>query len=164
MPPTRLGSEPLLRTLRWVSLVCSAALLPSSSYIQTQRSSSLKDYGHPPQAKMEMRHPPQAKMEMRIRVIPLPAPTPDFLTKVRSGPGKPKKGQFMNFSQGHSGTKVRDVNRPCFPKEKPPEFTEKWAKFMRTLRFGPFFSLVCRGDFLTKDFCKDQSSNGNSCE
>ena len=31
---------------------------------------------------------------------------------------KPKKGQFMNFSQGHSGTKVRDVNRACFPKEK----------------------------------------------
>ena len=37
---------------------------------------------------------------------------------------KPKKGQFMNFSQGHSGTKVRDVNRACFPKEKRPEFTK----------------------------------------
>ena len=24
----------------------------------------------------------------------------------------------MNFSQGHSGTKVLDVNRACFPKEK----------------------------------------------
>ena len=24
----------------------------------------------------------------------------------------------MNFSQGHSGTKVRYVNRACFPKEK----------------------------------------------
>ena len=31
---------------------------------------------------------------------------------------KPKKGQFMNFSQGHSGTKVQNVNRACFPKEK----------------------------------------------
>ena len=29
-----------------------------------------------------------------------------------------KKSQFMNLSQGHSGTKVRDVNRACFPKEK----------------------------------------------
>ena len=37
---------------------------------------------------------------------------------------KPKKGQFMNFSQGHSGTKVRYVNRVCFP----------------------FFGLVCRGN------------------
>ena len=26
---------------------------------------------------------------------------------VRSGPGKPNQGQFMNFSQGHSGTKVQ---------------------------------------------------------
>ena len=31
---------------------------------------------------------------------------------------KPKKGQFINFSQGHSRTKVRNVNRACFPKEK----------------------------------------------
>ena len=31
---------------------------------------------------------------------------------------KPKKGQFMNFSQGHSRTKVRCVNRACFPNEK----------------------------------------------
>ena len=30
---------------------------------------------------------------------------------------KPKKGQFMKFSQGHSGTKF-NVNRACFPKEK----------------------------------------------
>ena len=58
---------------------------------------------------------------------------------------KPKKGQFMNFSQGHSGTKVRYVNRACFPKEKTPEFTKKWAKFMNFC-FGPFFGLVCRGD------------------
>ena len=37
---------------------------------------------------------------------------------------KPKKGQFMNFSRGHSGTKVQCENRACFPKEKTPEFTK----------------------------------------
>ena len=31
---------------------------------------------------------------------------------------KPKKDQFMNFSQAHSGTKVQSLNRACFPKEK----------------------------------------------
>ena len=31
---------------------------------------------------------------------------------------KPKKDRFMNFSQGHAGTKVRYVSRACFPKEK----------------------------------------------
>ena len=30
----------------------------------------------------------------------------------------------MDFSQGHSGTKVQYVNRACFPKEKTPEFTK----------------------------------------
>ena len=30
---------------------------------------------------------------------------------------KPKKGQFMNFSQGHSGTEVRNVIRACCPKD-----------------------------------------------
>ena len=30
---------------------------------------------------------------------------------------KPKKGQFMNLSRGHSGQKF-DVNRACFPKDK----------------------------------------------
>ena len=57
---------------------------------------------------------------------------------------KPKKGQFMNFSQGHSGTKVRDVNRACFPKEKHQN-SQEWGKFMN-FSFGPFFGLVCRGD------------------
>ena len=37
---------------------------------------------------------------------------------------KPKKGQFMNFPQGHSITKVRDVNRACFPKEKKHQMGE----------------------------------------
>ena len=30
----------------------------------------------------------------------------------------------MNFSQGHSGTKVRDVNRASFPRKRTPEFTK----------------------------------------
>ena len=51
----------------------------------------------------------------------------------------------MNFSQGHSGTKVRYVNRACFPKEKTPEFTKK-GKIHELFVFGPFFGLVCWGD------------------
>ena len=36
---------------------------------------------------------------------------------------KPKKGQFMNFSQGHSGTKVQSES--ClFSQGKTPEFTK----------------------------------------
>ena len=38
---------------------------------------------------------------------------------------KAKKGQFMNFSQGHSGTKVQCVNRACFPKEKHTRIRNK---------------------------------------
>ena len=49
---------------------------------------------------------------------------------------KPKKGQFMNFSPGHSGTKVRYVNRACFPKEKHQN-SQKWAEFMN-FSFRPF--------------------------
>ena len=30
----------------------------------------------------------------------------------------------MNFSQGHSGTKVQCEDHACFPKEKTPEFTK----------------------------------------
>ena len=49
-----------------------------------------------------------------------------------------KKGQFMNFSQGRSGTKVQFVNRACFPKEKHQNsHTKKWAKFMN-FSFWPF--------------------------
>ena len=37
----------------------------------------------------------------------------------------------MNFSQGHSGTKVRDVSFVLvFPRKKTPEFTQKWAKLL----------------------------------
>ena len=41
---------------------------------------------------------------------------------------KPKKGQFMNFSRGHSGTKVQ-CESCLFSQGKTPEFT-KWAEFM----------------------------------
>ena len=57
---------------------------------------------------------------------------------------KPKKGQFMNFSRGHSGTKIRYVNRACFPKENTR--IHKNGRNSWTFRFGPFFGLVCRGD------------------
>ena len=52
----------------------------------------------------------------------------------------------MNFSRGHSGTKVRYVNRVCFPKENTPEVTQKGGRNSWTFRFGPFFGLVCQGD------------------
>ena len=43
------------------------------------------------------------------------------LFKVRSGPGKPS--QFMNFSQGHSGTKVQ-CESCLFSQGETPEFTK----------------------------------------
>ena len=41
---------------------------------------------------------------------------------------KPKKGRLMNFSQGHSGTKVRYVNRACFSKEKNTRIHKKMGE------------------------------------
>ena len=61
---------------------------------------------------------------------------------------KPKEGQFMNFSRGHSGTKVRDVNRACFPKEKHQN-SQKWAKFMNS-SFCPFLWFGLPGRLLAK--------------
>ena len=49
----------------------------------------------------------------------------------------------MNFSQGHSGTKVRYVNRACFPKEKRQN-SQKNGRNSWTFRFGPFFGLPGR--------------------
>ena len=74
------------------------------------------------------------------------APKPRFSKLDQEWPWqtKPKKGQFMNFSQVHSGTKVRDVNRACFPKEQTR--IHKKGRNSRTFRFGPFFGLVCRGE------------------
>ena len=48
---------------------------------------------------------------------------------------KPKEGQFMNFSQGHSGTKVQ-CESYLFSKEKHQK-SQKWAKFMN-FSFWPF--------------------------
>ena len=42
----------------------------------------------------------------------------------------------MNFSQGHSGTKVQFVNRACFPKERHQN-SQNWTKFMN-FSFWPF--------------------------
>ena len=43
---------------------------------------------------------------------------------IRSHPGKPnQKGQFMNFSQGHSGTKIQ-CESCLFSQGKTPEFTK----------------------------------------
>ena len=62
---------------------------------------------------------------------------------------KPKKGQFMNFSQGHSGTKVRYVNFVLvFLRKNTPEFTQKWAKFMN-FSFWPFLWFGLPGRLLT---------------
>ena len=65
---------------------------------------------------------------------------------------KPKKGQFMNFSQEHSGTKVRYVNRACFPKEKHQN-SRKWAKFMNFL-FCPFLWFGLLGQLLIIGFIR----------
>ena len=61
---------------------------------------------------------------------------------IRSGPGKPnqrkRRGQFMNFSQGHSGTKDQCESCLFLLRNK---HRNSW-----TFRFGSFFGLVCRGD------------------
>ena len=74
--------------------------------------------------------------------------------KIRS---KPKKGQFMNFSQGHSGTKVRDVNRACFPKEKHQN-SQKWAKFMN-FSFWSFLWFGLPGRLLKKRKIAEEMRN-----
>ena len=73
---------------------------------------------------------------------------------------KPKKSQFMNFLQGHSGTKVRYVNRACFPKEKHQN-SQKWAKFMN-FSFWPFFWFGLPGrllkfEWMFYSFCEPDS-------
>ena len=57
-----------------------------------------------------------------------------------------KKGQFMNFSGGQSGTKVQ-CESCLFSQGKTPEFTEM-GEIHELFRFGPFFGLVCRGRLL----------------
>ena len=72
---------------------------------------------------------------------------------------KPKKGQFMNFSQGHSGTKVQ-CESCLFSQGKTPEFTQKWAKFMN-FSFWPFlwFGLPGRLLILCSFYIKGFESN-----
>ena len=71
-----------------------------------------------------------------------------FNTCFRSGPvANQTKERFMNFSQGHSGTKVQFVNRACFPKDKHQN-SHKNGRNSWTFRFGLFFGLVCQGRLL----------------
>ena len=58
----------------------------------------------------------------------------------------------MNFSRGHSGTKVRNVNRACFPKEKDQN-SQKWAKFMN-FSFSPFLWFGLSGRLLNSNTTK----------
>ena len=55
---------------------------------------------------------------------------------------KPKKGQFMNFSWGQTGTKLRCESR-LFSQGKTPELT-KMGEIPEL--FVLALSLVCRGD------------------
>ena len=69
---------------------------------------------------------------------------------------KPKKGQFMNFSQGRSRTKVRHVNRTCFPKKKHQN-SQKWAKFVNFSSFWPFLCFGLPGRLLNQAQINDSS-------
>ena len=71
---------------------------------------------------------------------------------------KPQKGQFMNFSQGHSGTKVRFCESCLFSQGKTPEFTQKWAKFMN-LSFWPFLWFGLPGRLLSQFLRSAQSES-----
>ena len=64
----------------------------------------------------------------------------------------------MNFSQGHSGTKVQCEFRACFPKEKHQN-SQKWAKFMN-FSFCPFLWFGLPGRLL--NFVASVDSQGNS--
>ena len=55
------------------------------------------------------------------------------------------KQEWPRQTKPKKGTKVRDVNRACFPKEKHQN-SQKNGRNAWTFRFGPFFGLVCRGD------------------
>ena len=82
-----------------------------------------------------------------------PSQSPLHLAKIRSLPGKPnqRKASSWTFPGGIPEQKF-DMWVSClFSQEKTPEFTWKWAKFIWTFRFGPFFGLVCWGDSLAKN-------------
>ena len=61
---------------------------------------------------------------------------------------KPKKGQFMNFSQGHSGTKVRCESR-LFSQGKTPELT-KMGEIHELFSFWPFLWFGLPGRLLIR--------------
>ena len=73
-----------------------------------------------------------------ILTISIAISKPIVLKSIISGvaPANQKKGQFVSFSQGHSGTKVQ-CESCSFSQGKTPEFTQKWAKFMN-FPFWPF--------------------------
>ena len=70
----------------------------------------------------------------------------------------------MNFSQGHSGTEVRCVNRAWFLKEKHQN-SQKWAKFMN-FSFWPFlwFGLPGRLLILSGVAPANQTEESEVCE
>ena len=59
----------------------------------------------------------------------------------------------MNFSEGHSGTKVRYVNRACFPKENTPEFIKKMGEKFMNFSFWPFLWFGLPGRLLAIQGC-----------
>ena len=59
-----------------------------------------------------------------------------------------KKGQFINFSRGQTGTKVRCESR-LFSQEKRQN-SKKWAKFMN-FSFWPFLWFALPGRLLNMD-------------
>ena len=69
---------------------------------------------------------------------------------------KPKKGQLINFSRGHSATKVQ-CESCLFPKEKHQN-SQKWAKFMN-ISFWPFLWFGLPGRLL--HFCVSTRSRRN---
>ena len=88
---------------------------------------------------------PVCRHRFRFLEIRLPA-RPRGETRFRGSPRqtKPKKDQFMNFSRGQSGTKVRCESRMFSPRKNTR--IHKNGRYSWTLRFGPCFGLVCRGD------------------
>ena len=75
-----------------------------------------------------------------------PNPSPE---KGQNGSGvapanQTQKSQFMNFSQGRSGTKVQCES--CFVFLRKNTRIHKNGRNSWTFRFGPFFGLVCQGD------------------
>ena len=70
---------------------------------------------------------------------------------------KPKKGQFMKFSQGHSGTKVQCES--CLVCQGKHQNSQKWSKFMSFL-FRPFlwFGLPGQTKFATKSETKSSKN------